>query len=225
MADLELARLSALELAEAMASADRAYADLNLRLRETRGLLAAARAAGDEDAAAVAREQVEALLAERRTTLVDRARTHDRFADDLVNLLGDGIDLEGHIPLLLLPVRVECRSTPDLAALRVRIYPDALHTEHLDEGVTDTERSAGRAYWETVWADGDPQAPWEGWWPRSARPGPRGWPRCCARPTSPPGPAAYPSSPIPRQRPAPSRSRAPFPTGSSCASSRTGPPR
>ena len=227
MADLELARLSALELAEAMATADRAYADLNLRLRESRGLLAAARAAGDEDAAAVAREQVEALLAERRTTLVDRARTHDRFADDLVNLLGDEHRSRGRRPAgaaagagrVPLDPRPGGAQGPDLsrrpARRASRRGPDATPSDR-------PARPTGRRSGPTATR----QAPWHGSGGRG-RQGPGAVGGRGAAPDQPGRPAGRRTrrSPIRRQRPAPSRSRAPCPTGSSCASSRTVPRR
>jgi hypothetical protein len=61
---------------------------------------------------------------------------------------------------VLLPVRIESRSTVDGATLRVRIFHDALHAETLDEGVSDTERAAGIAYWTAVWDSDDTTAPW-----------------------------------------------------------------
>lgn len=85
---------------------------------------------------------------------------HDRVAVDIEGILGDEIDLEGTAPLVLLPVRVEARSTADRAALRVRIFHDAVHAETLDEGLSQAEVAAGTAYWFAVWPDGDTQAPW-----------------------------------------------------------------
>lgn len=70
------------------------------------------------------------------------------------------VDLAGNVPLVLLPVRVEVRSTPDQAALRVRIFPDTIHTESLDEGLSDRERAAGVKYWEAVWSDVHATEPW-----------------------------------------------------------------
>lgn len=160
MADLELVRLSAAELRDSVAELNQRHRDANQRLHAARAGLAAARADADQAAVDQARADVEALVAERRELTRERGELHDRFAADLQVLLGDGIDLEGDVPIVLLPVRIECRSTPDLARLRVRIFPDGVHTEALDEGVTDTERTAGTAYWTAVWADGDPDQHW-----------------------------------------------------------------
>lgn len=65
----------------------------------------------------------------------------------------DPNDAPGDIPLVLLPVRLETRFTGD-GQLRVRIYPDEIHLDRLDEGLTDDERAAGIAYWTEIWAGG-----------------------------------------------------------------------
>lgn len=84
-------------------------------------------------------------------------REHLRLRRDLLDrLVGSQVDLEADVPLVLLPVRVEVRSTPDQTALRVRIFPDAVHVESLAEGLTPEEAAAGTAYWQAVWVSGDP---------------------------------------------------------------------
>ncbi|MFT3924530.1 MAG: hypothetical protein QM778_18470 [Myxococcales bacterium] len=79
---------------------------------------------------------------------------------DLDQLLGSVLELEGDVPLVLLPVRVEVRSTADSGALRVRIFHDSVHVESLDEGVSESERAAGIAYWTLVWQGADTSMPW-----------------------------------------------------------------
>src|SRR5205823_5435527 len=77
--------------------------------------------------------------------------------DEVRDALGRGIfrldpgDADAAVPLLLLPVRLETRFTDDGAALRVRIYPDDVHIDALDRGVTEEERAAGMVYWTAVW--------------------------------------------------------------------------
>ena len=82
------------------AAADRAYAELDLRLRADRGDCSprpGRPATRTQPRWRASRSQ--ALLTERRTTAGGpSAGTHDRFAADLVNLLGDDIDLEGRRP-------------------------------------------------------------------------------------------------------------------------------
>lgn len=85
---------------------------------------------------------------------------NDAIRARLDALLGREISLEADAPLVLLPVRVELRSTMDLASLRVRIYHDALHAELLDEGLSASERAAGMDYWKAAWSAADAAAPW-----------------------------------------------------------------
>ena len=55
------------------------------------------------------------------------------------------------VPLLLLPIRIETRSDGDGALLRVRCYPDDIHVDRLDRGLTKTETAAGERYWLRRW--------------------------------------------------------------------------
>ncbi len=110
--------------------------------------------------AAASRARIADLVAARSAPTQDLARLHGSIADELGDLLGTALSLEADVPLVLLPVRVEVRSTADQAAIRVRIYPDTVHAEALDEGLSDDERAAGTSYWLTVWADGDVETPW-----------------------------------------------------------------
>jgi len=85
---------------------------------------------------------------------------NDTIRTQLEQLLGREIAIEADVPLVLLPVRVEVRSTADLTALRVRIYHDGLHAEMLDEGISAAERAAGIEFWKTAWSVADTAAPW-----------------------------------------------------------------
>ena len=99
-------------------------------------------------------------------------------------------------PLVLLPVRIEVRSTPDRATLRVRIFHDAVHAEALDEGLS-RRRARGR-HRRTGPRSGPtatPPGPGRRSSRRRPRGGRRGWPRRCARRTSTPRPAAPPEFP------------------------------
>ncbi len=80
MADLELARLSALELAEAMATADRAYADLNLRLREPGGCSPRPAPPGTRTRPPWRASRSRPCSPSAGRRWCDRASTHDRFA-------------------------------------------------------------------------------------------------------------------------------------------------
>ena len=58
-------------------------------------------------------------------------------------------ELDTSVPLALLPVRLEARVMGD--ALKVRIFPDAIHADAHEEGLTDVEKAAGEAYWTGIW--------------------------------------------------------------------------
>jgi hypothetical protein len=160
MPDVARLRQAAADGRAATAGVDRQVADLGTQIVAERARLSQALATGDGAASEAARTRIGQLSAARRELVQSRARLDDDLAGDLAALLGDDIELEGDIPLVLLPVRIEVRSTADQAALRVRIFPDTVHVESLDEGLGDAELAAGRAYWQQVWPGGDTQGPW-----------------------------------------------------------------
>jgi hypothetical protein len=118
----------------------------------------AATSAGDAERAQSETAQADAL---RKT----RAALHARMAAidrSIVDQIGhriqsvDPCDCEADIPLVLFPVRIETRYVAQGAILKVRIFPDDIHVDQLDRGLTDDEQAAGRAYWTAVWtADAD----------------------------------------------------------------------
>ena len=105
-------------------------------------------------------DRVQALHATKLGLSDQLGLAHTGIADRLEQLLGNEIDLEGDVPLVLLPVRIEVRSTADQTALRVRIFPDTAHAESLEPGLTESEIAAGKVYWDAVWTSGDPAASW-----------------------------------------------------------------
>src|SRR5436305_13550082 len=160
MADLKAIRLAAADATAQRERLAQQVAGIQADLASARTRLAAARAAGDGAAEREAAVAIERLVAARKAPARGVADLHDRLAGRLGQLLGSDSALEGDVPLVRLPVRVEVRSTAGEASLRVRIFHDAVHTESLDEGLGDDERAAGTAYWTAVWASGDTQAPW-----------------------------------------------------------------
>lgn len=140
----------------------RGLADIVGRLAAERARLKAAQTTGDAKQIAATTAKIWDLGVQRASAAQAIGSVEEQLRAGLDAQLGSILQLEGDTPLALLPVRIEARSTADGASLRVRIFHDALHTESLDEGLSESERAAGLEYWSVVWRDGDPQAPWSG---------------------------------------------------------------
>jgi hypothetical protein len=116
---------------------------------------AAQRAAAAGNAAAALAENSKAdVLRKSRSALSDRMLAIDKSIRDQIDRLGrslDPCDCEADVPLALFPVRVETRFGAQGGILRVRIFPDDIHVDQLDRGLSDDEQAAGRAYWTAVW--------------------------------------------------------------------------
>lgn len=103
-----------------------------------------------------------------RTALVEKRRALNREFDDLANRVIAGRDpselvsgLDGHQPIAMLPMRLETRyfSSPGVpVVLRIRVYPDDLHTIDHEPSPTSTELQAGMAYWNARFMHDDDQA-------------------------------------------------------------------
>ena len=149
-------------------------------------------AAGDGHGAADARARADAAREASRVAS-DHLVALDRNAIAAIGGLAalDPCDAEADVPLVLLPVRLETRFTPGQDGLMVRIYPDDVHVDALDEGLDEDEARAATAYWDAIWAgapESEPdawrvlahaagdRAPWLAWAMRprnlGARPGP-----------------------------------------------------
>ena len=71
------------------------------------------------------------------------------------------ISLEGlktDLPLALFPVRLETRFTADGNELLVRVYPDAVHVDSFESGLTEVEITWGKHFWEQTWLAGKNEA-------------------------------------------------------------------
>lgn len=65
----------------------------------------------------------------------------------------DGVAaLDGRLPVVMLPVRIETRFGDGGDTLHVRVFPDQIHIDAHDPALTPDELAAGRWYWETRWA-------------------------------------------------------------------------
>jgi len=111
------------------------------------------------------------------------------------------------VPLLMLPVRLETRffPLPDAASqeLRVRVYPDQVHVDSHEPGLSQDELLWGQHFWQQIWRAGRDEA------------GERlAWQQLCdrfdaqraawiARALSPTNIGDWPSAPIPADKPLP----------------------
>ena len=115
--------------------------------------IAALSTAGDRDGAAGLKQTRAALIDQRAKAQANVRAIDDRLREAVGRFrdLIDPCDADPVAPLLLLPVRLETRYTNDRTALRVRIFPDDVHVDSLDRGMTPAEQDAAQAYWTAVW--------------------------------------------------------------------------
>ncbi|MEP6618805.1 MAG: hypothetical protein ABJE47_05805 [bacterium] len=118
---------------------------------------AEAAAVGNQRAAAAARARADAAQ-KKRESAAEKVVGIDQRVDEqlgrLVDLI-DPCDAEADVPLALFPVRLETRYTDDGASVRIRIFPDDIHVDQLDRGLTGDEQAAARDYWGTIWSTDD----------------------------------------------------------------------
>jgi hypothetical protein len=113
--------------------------------------------------------------------------------------------VSGELPLVLLPVRLETRfqTVSDLADLLIRIYPDDLHVDTHEPGLTEEEEQWGRNYWEETWRGGPSDARERQVWAQIAdafSPQRAAW---IVRSLEPQNPDARPQAPIDTGQPLP----------------------
>ena len=130
-------------------------ARLNEDRRIATAIATAAEARGDLAAARQAERTALAASAAIKTATVELNRRDRNITAILRDRVLRTIDAPADVPLLLLPVRLETRFAPDGKTLKVRIYPDDIHIDGLERGLTDKEATAGKAYWTTLWTTGD----------------------------------------------------------------------
>ncbi|WP_028048808.1 hypothetical protein [Cellulomonas sp. URHD0024] len=111
--------------------------------------------------AEVALEKVEAAVPVDRRALgvarrrLQQARLAERAARDTLDATLEALPaaLDREVPIALLPVRLETRYdlTGPGVRLRIRVYPDDIHTDAHEPGLTAAEAAAGREYWSRCW--------------------------------------------------------------------------
>src|SRR5262245_44072254 len=111
--------------------------------------------------------------------------------------------LDPQLPLVLMPVRLETRFSPAGAPpeLTVRIFPDTIHADGHQPGLTAAEQELGRAFWERTWRAGGGAAEQDAafaWLAGQAGPWRAAW---IARTLTPVNPAQAPTAPVPDDEP------------------------
>jgi hypothetical protein len=153
-----------------LASLEVQLAELNQRLAQNEQALAAT-GTWPLTAAQLKRLQTERqqLAGQRDTVRQQFAELERRWKLDVEALrpAAEPQDAVGDRPLLLMPVRLETRYGSDRRSLRVRIFPDDVHIDALERGLSDSERAAAQAWWTRIWplvgAAADPAAEGTAW--------------------------------------------------------------
>jgi hypothetical protein len=116
-------------------------------------------ARGDRESATAVRKKIK-TAEKRRLDHAEEIIGAEKRVREILGRLGDRIDpcdADPTVPLVLLPVRLETRYTEDGTALRIRIFPDDIHIDQLDRGLSKEEIAAGTTYWAAA-AAGDEAA-------------------------------------------------------------------
>jgi hypothetical protein len=109
-------------------------------------------------------------------------------------------------PLLLFPVRLETRFFPAAdggSELRVRVYPDKVHINTHEPGLTDQEIIWGKHFWEQTWHAGDDMAARKLAWRQLVERFDAGRAAWIARALRPTNPKDRPAQFVPNDRPLP----------------------
>jgi len=117
-------------------------------------------ARGERESARAVREKIKNAEKRRRDHAEEIFNAEERVRE-ILGRLGERIDpcdADPTVPLALLPVRLETRYTEDGAALRIRIFPDDIHVDQLDRGLSKDEIVAGKTYWTAAAAGADADA-------------------------------------------------------------------
>jgi hypothetical protein len=144
-------RLQTVQLGAARIQAVTDAASLAAQADAAQAAATQAAAVGDQAGYAAALATSSDLHQARRDRLGSISAVDSDLAGLLHALAGDPCDLEADVPLALLPVRLETRYSPDKTSLLVRIFPDDVHLDRLDRGLSADERTAGIAYWTAIW--------------------------------------------------------------------------
>lgn len=109
-------------------------------------------------------------LREKQKSLAEKLRGENSTLADLIEQMIAATTpeqmvatLDGAVPILLLPARLETRFFNNGTELRIRIYPDQAHLNAHEPELTESELRAGTWYWEQRWASNDVQVARAAW--------------------------------------------------------------
>jgi hypothetical protein len=165
--DIDLTAFAATRAALAQLDAKQGSADADIAAA-TLALTTGIRSGADAQSMKALNARVAEAQKARSAILAERSVLTKRL-DDLANRVVGGRDpstlvasLDGGHPIAMLPLRIETRYvTPkpgDPVRLRIRIYPDDIHTIDHEPTPTDTELQAGKTYWTARFAHDDEEA-------------------------------------------------------------------
>ncbi len=165
--DLDLATFTAARAALGQIAAKQRAADADIAAAR-QALALAVRAGADAQATAALNAQLARATSARSALVAERTSLQRRFDDlaDRVVLRHDPstlvASLDGAQPIALLPMRLETRYVVAVpgqpARLRIRIYPDDIHTIDHEPTPTAAELQAGMACWSARFAHDEDEA-------------------------------------------------------------------
>src|SRR5680860_131453 len=101
----------------------------------------------------------ERLRSEHDRLVEDETRVRDTIEDlrDLIRLDAPERSVEqldGGVPVTLLPVRLETRFADANKTLRIRVFPEQVHVDAHEPELTADELTAAHEYWRARWTAG-----------------------------------------------------------------------
>jgi hypothetical protein len=143
---------------QAVADSERALIARASEIRLARAELVELARQGAASAALKRAERRLDALDKERERVSERRLRDERVADGLAKAVDAESDfesaigdLDGQVPIALLPVRIETRFTTDLKKLRVRVFPDTVHQDGHEPELTAEEIAAAARYWKARW--------------------------------------------------------------------------
>jgi hypothetical protein len=106
-----------------------------------------------------------AALGRRIAATIERLRDRVRLTTPELSLE----QLDGRIPVTMLPVRLETRYGAANTSLRIRVYPEQVHVDSHEPELTAEELGLAKVYWQQRWAAGTDETAKRAAWNNLAR--------------------------------------------------------